>query len=126
MKELKDYLHLYIGCEVLDLKKDETARLIAVVDRFKTRSAQVEYPEYTAFKYIEEIKPILRRIESMTQDEEREMHSLEKSFEDKVHLNIELYAAMTKWYCDKHFDLFGLIDASLAIDAATLTQTHNK
>jgi len=120
MKQLKDYLHLYVGCEVLDLKKDETARLIAVVDRFQNRSAQVEYKEYTAFKYIEEIKPILRRIEDVTESEGIILHNIEMSFHEGFENEIT-YAAVTHKMLSWGIDLFGLIDAGLAIDRNTLT-----
>ena len=65
-------------------------------------------------------KPLLRPINDITEEEESRFHSLEKSFEDRTHLAIELYAAMTAEYFKAGFDLFGLIENGEALDKTKL------
>lgn len=59
-------------------------------------------------------KPILLSPHDLTEDQERHLHSVEKSFEDKPHTNIEMWAALTLEYCNMGVDVFNLIPAGLA------------
>ncbi len=75
----------------------------------------IEYPEAKC-------QPILRPISSMTEEEHEayEMYymSLEAQREEDHHsiCEVEIAANTTQWLLSKGFDLFGLIDAGLAID----------
>jgi hypothetical protein len=107
MKELKDYLHLYLGCDVkcgiktiAKLTADETTQdLISL----KTTLSNPEY------------KPILRPLSDMTEDEEYEYWKTKggNAFN-------EFQGETTLFLLSKHFDIFGLIEAALAIDKSTL------
>jgi hypothetical protein len=70
------------------------------------------------------IKPILRRLETMTEKEKVEIDDAYEDFKkkDKYSKNavIKWAALHTSILLSKHFDIFGLIDAGLAIDSTTL------
>lgn len=73
-----------------------------------------------------EIKPILRRLDSMTLEEAEEYQSLcwEETYEyasSDFHDTIESVI----WLIGNNFDVRGWIDAGLAIDAATLEGDAN-
>lgn len=74
-----------------------------------------EKENLTGYDY-KDVKPILRRLSSMTTEESHWWNARKqrKGFMAQVH------ADNTLWLCSKSFDLFGLIDAGLAIDAKTL------
>jgi hypothetical protein len=129
---IKDYLHLYLGCEYM-IKTD-------------TGWVHMDSPfDVWAFchwnKYEEEIKPILRPLSDISHEEQEqfiEVAGLEpedidcliKSPDDffqgelsygTAHLtNIAQWAQGVNYLLSKHFDLFQLIDFGLAIDVTTL------
>ena len=124
MKELKDYLHLYIGCKIsiagrynvtltVDMTGTETIDLAACLAN----------PEY---------KPILRPLIDMKPDEivyigeylkmgfaNAEIIKNHKYCWSLVHLNPNVFV----YLLSKQFDLFGLIEAGVAIDATTIQHT---
>lgn len=121
--KIEDYLHLYIGCNA------ETShgirKLIGVEDDIAYTTGGM------GFYFISEgIKPILRRLSDMTPEEAAECWKLtdtDREIEgwqvvDYFRREENFYEPKTFLYLlAKHFDLFGLIDAGLAIDKATLT-----
>jgi hypothetical protein len=129
---IKDYLHLYLGCRVR-IEEDEVATgiLIGLVERdgYNTEhpcrvkiERKGKHSLYYCFDY-PEIKPILRPLSSMTEDEKKELDAIEKNGSSYPTVAYAL-APCFAWLLSKHFDLFGLIDAGLAIDKTTLTEAH--
>lgn len=152
MKKIEDYLHLYIGCEVLAPTKyyhnegdGLTKGLFTGIHgelgaeiQFIINGYAEEEPSYVELR---KVKPILRRLSSMTEDEAVELYDFlypSSTAERKIkrfaitnHLDdkgvywegkiaIFDYIDWFPWLLKKGFDLFGLIDEGLAIDAQTL------
>lgn len=139
MKDIRDYLHLYLGCEVYDENpKDEKFR------RYVLTGKELGYYEHR----LHTIKPILRRLSSMTEDQAihlaklsewenhfREVRVERNSFNDRIitwqganesresfNATGELFycADQFQWLLKMGFDLFRLIGDGLAIDAETI------
>jgi hypothetical protein len=114
MKDINDYLHLYLGCPC-----ERTCWVDAEDDMpgfEKTR--QIGTLNQTIINDLDFFKPklILRPLSSMTEDESD--YILPEAWEGKP--TIIVNAAMTVWLLSKHFDLFGLIESELAIDATKI------
>ena len=113
MKELKDYLHLYKECDCRVYEED-------MID-FTIDKMQGCYLNKVVFKEygvpIRLVKPILRPLSDMTEDEKNNL-----SWEWKVDYDFKPIFRPDQFLflLSKHFDLFGLIDAGLAIDKTTL------
>ncbi len=137
-KELKDYLHLYLGCDCQT--PDGIGKLIGrVATSFDI--ATIRFDDWKKLKPISganrkdfgksnnyeiaDIKPILRRLDSMTEDEEKALYKAAGNPEyawQKRRIKQCLPGRPEGWrhLLSKGFDLFGLIEEGLAIDAATL------
>jgi hypothetical protein len=102
-KDIKDYLHLYLGCECLGNNgKPYTLK-----------------PSHFPSNWKEGInghKPILRPLSDMTEEEKKDYNNRKQR---KGHM-AQVHAYNTLWLLSKHFDLFGLITDGLAIDKTTL------
>lgn len=128
MKKIEDYLHLYLGCKVeLDNggSKVYNRKLIAVggVDDepyCKLRLGDAGEGQFVHAVLLKEnrAKPILRPLSSMT-EEEREEAATTATIHG-AHITITTHYEGMRYLLSKHFDLFGLIDAGLAIDSTTL------
>jgi len=162
MKDLKDYLHFYIGCRVqLTINPNSAISSVLVADIVSINTGKyitLRYKgskNYLVSKYpypFSQIKLILRRLSSMTEVEAIEICKIETN--PNRYEAIEIFEIKTdsiwymdgsKWYGDgvedyndlyiyfnqltpeqfkklieMGFDLFGLIDSGLAIDAGTL------
>lgn len=115
MKQLKDYLHFYLGCECL---LEDKVRVTlngfennhpVVLNKKDWQSARVNQMDL--------IKPILRPFPSdMTEDDEEET-GLNKFYEYGHHTLAPLEFV---YLLSQGFDLFGLIKAGLAIDKTKL------
>lgn len=114
MKELKDYLHLYIGCK---LQRGGTVTY-----------ALLSAAEYASFDAWSDLKPILRPLSDMTEEEKTEYKAKFNGMEStnilpeiragrliNFHLNSKSPFEVA-FLLSKGFDLFGLIEAGLAID----------
>lgn len=123
--EIKKVAHLYLGCEVHE--EDCPVGSKAYLDQVDTGGdCVVNYYREVNGEQICDTEPImmpidivtlkLRRIEHVSEEDERVLHSLEKSFEDKPHLNIEMWAAMANKYRELGYDIDGLIKSGQAID----------
>lgn len=119
MKELKDYLHLYLGCECIGYyrtKDGNTGEEVIVELRKTLVSVSIDGFDLNGNLKVEEFKPILRPLSDMTEEEVEDYMGL-VCVEAKPFNQFAINAAMyTKWLLSKHFDLFGLIDAGLATD----------
>ena len=142
MKELKDYIHLYIGCKIADTNNDawvlagvteselEPGKTIAICKLTEPYDNQVFY-EF----YVEDIKLILRPHELMTNDEKVELAhiiggvdhlSVDAKIAQVTELMSRFYNMQTnipaiKWmhacryFCSIGMDIFNLKDAGLAV-----------
>lgn len=124
MKDIKDYLHLYLGCEATT-DSGLIGNLITINHEASIAIIRIN-PEagQTISKMYSEIKPILRKLSSMTDEEIDEVwHSHEP--QDVLTMNysdgrnvrkVSLTAERTRYLLSRGFDLFGLIDSGLAIE----------
>jgi hypothetical protein len=129
-KNIKDYLHLYLGCEVW--YNNKLWDLVGVSKPYSTNDKMLVNvdlrPEGQGFRSISYhsssftdlslIKPILRPLSDMTDVENDRYYSF---YSSPLTMNtmqaIIADAQAIGFLLSKHFDLFGLIDAGLAIDA---------
>lgn len=121
MKDLKDYLHLYLGCQIRHYKNEDIASGVLV----GVTQSEVEPDKWIAIidvggdvfmeLYVEETVLRLRPLSSIT-DEERVQRGREVTRYGGAFIEAEYH----RWMLSKGFDLFGLIEAGLAIDATTL------
>lgn len=129
MTDFKDYAHLYLGCDV-QCTKDMPASYgwITGITVKMDRDILWDMTEPVFFAgihlghFYDFIKPILRPLSSMTPRERLELSRLD--LQEKIKDLVKYQAIRTKWYLSKHFDIFGLIEAGLAIDATTLKATE--
>jgi len=123
MKELKDFIHLYLGCEVKT--RDGIGKLIGIVKD----EAFVDYRGYGNKGYtdefgneydfvfleneyfIKDVQPILRTLDDMTDTEQDEYRVISKSIYDEIIKD----ALRTKLLLSKYFDLFELHEAGLCL-----------
>jgi hypothetical protein len=111
--EIKDYLHLYLGA---NCKYKRTMGISSwkggVLDTTMFKSA---------LDALRIVKPILRPLSDMTEEEfEIWDNGVTGKLRSGTHDLIEEEALKTHFLLSKHFDLFGLIDAGLAIDETPL------
>lgn len=135
-KNIKDYLHLYFGCECIcihDMPKDygwSKGMKQILNDDFLWDLKQPVYLKGEIIGYwYNYFKPILRHIVNASQYEMNEFcdkfwandgrdsdlfknNMFRLQFCDFSNMNVEY----VPWLLSKHFDLFGLIEAGLAID----------
>jgi hypothetical protein len=126
---IKDYIHLYIGCECLydwtyynetDLFGKVTSKIIEDVRSPHLSGASTN------------VRPLLRPLSDMTEEEfkERFYDSMrEDLFDDTLQMQHEEakrwahdachYPEDLRWLLSKGFDLFGLIAAGFALDKTT-------
>lgn len=146
MKELKDYLHLYLGCDFMH-DSGKFGGFISGINfhhatvNIKTEEAKnhprlKDHPSLGFEKkviLIERIKPILRPLSDMTEEEadyiiehtklkEVSMGRSEKEFAINIAERWTANADVLAWLLSKHFDLFNLIPEGLAIDKSTINK----
>ncbi len=137
-KELKDYLHLYIGCKM------EYEYKFTTKEGSELRKARLNYVGINGVVYfvdltainkngeisstgtfrlnIRDVKPILRPLSDMTEDEKESIgrgawhHDYYPEISDS-----EFDCEEVRLMLSMYFDLFGLIESGLAIDQTTLT-----
>lgn len=130
VKDLKPFLSLYIGTYVRITTKE--ARFDAVLagvyfDRWHSSSKRHELTVQVAFGddvyhfyKLDQMQLLLRPLSDMTEEEAREYFSV-CSLKPGDYIGsgpdwIPISARSTHWLISKGFDLFGLIEAGLAID----------
>jgi len=126
MTNLKDVLHFYLGCDIRSIGGADLGQLVGVgltqvivcpKDKFDPRTTLMEY-----------VKPILRRLSDMTEEEMNECGNMIYDFSGEPELNkwewynfeVCLAPLQFSWLVKKGFDLFGLIDSNQAVDAKTI------
>lgn len=109
-KEIKDYLNFYLGCEIDINGQKEVLDSISQTGEIESlfRGNLRNYRHLSD----EHIKPILRPLSDMNKEEKARWRLMVNSYQS--------YASTVKYFLDKHFDLFGLIESGLAIDATTI------
>ena len=111
MKAIKDYIGLYLNCDVFFDRR--------IWKMFKVSESIIHLKregESVVMVYPHDAKPLLRRLENMTEEEKSEYNKRKqrKGYMAQVH------ADNTLWLLSKSFDLFHLIPAGLAIDKQTI------
>jgi hypothetical protein len=125
-KKIQDYLHLYLGCECVwqdsraEITNNGKGKLTEIGKRIAVIESKGELAECMPF----EAKPILRPLSDMTEEEEDKFYSFWSGScsTGNLKLSIEREAQATMFLLSKHFDLFGLIPAGLAIDATKVKE----
>lgn len=122
MIKIEDYLHLYIGCEVLCPENNEKYTLTGV----DGNTVYLMHTEGGAETIMEYIKLLLRPLSDMTEDEMEYMGITLK--QGTMNIQYMRYsnkfgdyeytpsAEAFRWMLSKGFDLFGLIESGLAIE----------
>lgn len=130
MKKIKDYLHLYLDANV-------KCRCFSLADRegwISNLDVYLIIDFFDADSEIYAVMPILRKLEDMREEESgclqkfggswgitNRKYALERMFGSPHHgcHGVDV-AALTAHLLSKGFDLFGLIDAGLAVNAKDL------
>jgi hypothetical protein len=147
MKKIEDYIHLYIGCEVMFCAIEGVpykCKLVGVTTdsegAHRIQLAEIEDDGELGsifWDHLEFIDPILRPLDSMTEEEAIELLCLtvpttyvdvkkggiaygteEAGVEYLFFASID--ASRFKWLLSKGFDLFGLITDGLALNRNTI------
>lgn len=107
---------LYLGCEFKYANNDNIYKMAGV-------QSQSVINELGHFHDCDEVKPILRKLESMTEEEKKKHHDYAKVKSNGMKFRFANESAFRMtWLLSKHFDLFGWIESGLAIDRETLTK----
>lgn len=120
-KKIEDYIQYYVGCKVIDTIIGIELTLIGVEMHAAGKIGTAICFGYGGRSVIglSRIKPLLRPLSSMTEEEQHDYagfgHATGTAFGD-----IKLQARRTAYLLSHHFDLFGLIDAGLAIDKTSI------
>jgi hypothetical protein len=126
MKQLKDFIHYYIGCRCIIKWESPNGTIYDREGVFLAIDIRDKLPYYLksedAAIWTDNIKPILRRLEDMTEEEICEYGKLVGLRTDGVHSVYINYDTPESFHylLTRHFDLFDLIAAGLAVDAKTL------
>jgi hypothetical protein len=122
MKDIKDYLPFYTGCDILVPYGEAKFCYIQTYLHRNDINVVVDIGDnYVAFDF-HEVKPILRPLSDITEEECNLLSwSYTNAYGRKLlyspeMLNPEEFKQLLVW----GFDLFGLIEAGLAIDKTTL------
>lgn len=160
MKEIKDYLHLYLGCDGIvivnysvtpELKTREVScKLKGVVDDVVYVQCYdvdgIKWDNIDSFSS-KTFKPILRPLSDMSDEEMKQCVLVKYNMRNTLKTTnlignkiqwtasgfipdgeIDLLNASSeifRFLLSKHFDLFGLIESGLAIDATKQLQTNS-
>ncbi len=121
MKNIAEYLPYYIGQQAT-----VKFRLGTLIRSPKVEETTINAHHLEAISCYEYIKPHLRKLKDMTEEERKELFDL---FMNKIPKGLSIYlfeksetwaAIQTHYLIKQGFDLFGLIDEGLAIDKATV------
>lgn len=114
MKDIKDYLHFYIGCDVLRPDGKTVLQIYGIEGSLVVHreNSELTYSRMTG------CKPILRPLADMTEEEikERGWSKLELNHAVSQERNRSLYTNEFLYLLSRGFDLFNLISEGLAIN----------
>lgn len=127
-KDLRDYLHLYLGCNC----KSSQGTMIYKLSSVDTQGKAMFYDGQGNHMWLgEDFKPILRPLSSITPENESKLNEIERNIlvvpitgytNDKllIKYNSSIEAERTRYLLNEKFDLFGFIESGQAIDITTL------
>ncbi|MEO7044702.1 MAG: hypothetical protein ABI091_05295 [Ferruginibacter sp.] len=125
-KELKDYLHLYLNSSISVFIFPDESITDGHLDKYRKDYPNGIYNPLLTFNNYKQFlndgyKPILRPLSDMTDDEDCERLNFYYDYDNAKYLDKTIIEAeVTKYLLSKHFDIFGLIEAGLAIDATKI------
>lgn len=110
-KNIKDYLHLYYGCEVARYDSEGVRYKVAVNKAWLIEAFEKGGKNFYTYKLL------LRPLSDMTEGEKDEYYK-HRGFGWIYNLEKQMSkdAAGTRFLLSKSFDIFGLIESGLAID----------
>ncbi len=118
LKHIAPYLPYQLLC--LEKTVDSTPIKGELISIKKTALCYIEHPEWEYFKFsIDRIKPILRPLSDLMKQIKWEDGTYQMTDEDDFDLENTSYNTVQE-YLKRHFDIFGLIDAGLAVDINSL------
>lgn len=122
-KDIKDYLHLYLG-QRIQFEAGEIGKLEGV--DYKHNHVLVTSEFHGESEYLfSDIKLIIRPLSDMTMDEKLQIDEFQK-IEDKItcprlnNFHMTRHGEQFRYLLKQGFDLFGLIPEGLTIDKTTL------
>lgn len=119
MKIVKNYIHLYLGCEAIitDVRNDAPDEPWAAIGSRITIDTMFLH-------YISEgkisVKIILRELNDMTEEENKEMVATQEKIIFKGYNLLVDSGETCRYLLSKYFDLFGLIESDNAFDKTLL------
>jgi hypothetical protein len=119
-KDIKNYLYLYLGCDIIYCEQPGKIYKLMSVDLSEDNTAPVFISdgEDEFFAEYEEVRPLFWHLSDMTEEEDAEYRTIYESNLPIVPWSCyaKHSAAIVQYLLSKHFDLFGLIEAGIAID----------
>lgn len=109
-RNTKDYLHLYLGQKTKWSDRSKTESQERTLTAFDVHCANAEGSHWS-------YTPILRPLSDMTEEENNMGFEIMAKYDPEYkEENIKCNAEMTLYLLKQGFDIFGLIEAGLAID----------
>ena len=103
------------GVKILDISANVAGKLFLIST---TDTVQYETADDSGIQTLYNIKPYLRPMSSMTEDEQRTLDSMCNGVEMVSRLSgLKMFDKAFNWLDENHFDYRGLIEKGLAIDA---------
>lgn len=114
MKQIKDYLHLYLGCDCV-IKGEEEVKKITGISYDDTQRIWWAYfeNEENCYAMIDDVAPILRHIGDITNEEKENIEGSDWTPNGSWEYTPETF----KYLLSIGVDLFGLIDEGVAVNA---------
>jgi len=124
-KDIKDYLHLYLGCEIYSRNVNEIIGKLEGVQgniiHFRVRGVWYS-PKWVGYQLV------LRPLSDMSEEEKKNIsfdaYKVLRKEQSRIATGTERAvtwaARQTEYLLKQGFDLFGLIEAGLAIDKTKL------
>lgn len=110
-KDIRDYLHLYLGCDCLICYNGDQRGLV-----MQLTGELIDNPD----KDITHYEPRLRRLSDMTEEEAAIADEILNTFEGSNPIEaFQGMANMTLYLLRNKFDVYDLIDSGLAIETKT-------
>lgn len=115
-KKIRDYAHLYIGCQCRWILRSPGGLGLQKINYFTL-------PDASWLLNREGFKLLLRPLFDITAVEQNEWWAIDLPKDDTIFLyESQRNALRTQYLLSKGFDLFGLIEAGLALDKTKLPQ----
>lgn len=125
--KFKTVAHLYLGCKI------QTNEGIGTFDELSLTGTNpiTSHNLVRAYLNFTQVKPVLRRLETMTEEEMEAYHAIEDRANILGNPDREIqsraYSPVSLVYLlSRRFDLFGLIDSGEAVNADSLARSPYK